>query len=269
MEMIRNVSLSVVIAAAVAGAVTAMQPVPHQSTGMPYDDELYRHLIYDDHDYPGERRRSRVLPYPNPRFYIRLGSATECHHAWRLSWREMHYWRAMIPIVAEQLTGEPYHERVEVGCADRPPAHGWVIVRYVTPEEYERERDKPWGENTSARALVGATHGQIWMGWTPTGSRRQDPPRYRREAIVHEIGHAFGLFHTHRKTAVMVVDQWQPSGSLEIFSAGEEAAARRAYRAGRGARYCGDPDQCGDGRAFGEREFWGERDALPPADVAN
>ena len=43
--------------------------------------------------------------------------------------------------------------------------------------------------------------------------------------------------------------------TLLVFTALEEGASRRAYRAGRGARYCGDPGRCGSGFAPG---------AIPP-----
>ena len=231
---------------ATIGVVSA-QSVPHQSTGMPYDDELYRHLIYDDYDrIETNKGQSWVLPYDNPLFYIRLGSATECNHAWRLTWREMHYWRAVIPIVAEQLTATPYFDLVRVGCADREPGYGWVIVRYVTPTEYETETGQSWGgEDIDARALIGATYGQIWMRWN--GRHRQLTDGIR-ELIVHEIGHAFGLYHTGRQSATMFRDA-VVGDTFPSFSGQEEGATRRAYRAGRGARYCGDPDRCGSGFA--------------------
>ena len=140
-------------------AVSA-QPVPHQSTGTPYDDEIYRHLVFNDYDNPGEVRRSWVLPYADPVFYIRLGGATdECDHEWRVTWREFHFWRAIIPIVAEQLTGTPYTQRVRIGCENIQPRYGWIIVNYVTPEEYLAEEGEEWG------GVVGSTYGQIWMHW--------------------------------------------------------------------------------------------------------
>ena len=91
------------------------QSVPHQGDGLPYDDELYRHLIFDDSDRMGTNEgRSWVLPYHDPQFYIRLGSATKCAHAWRLSWREMHYWRAVVGIIsksAQRVRGKPPRSR--------------------------------------------------------------------------------------------------------------------------------------------------------------
>ena len=53
----------IVIGVLMFSAALAAQSAPHQSTGMPYDDELYRHLIYDGYDEPGSVRQSWVLPY--------------------------------------------------------------------------------------------------------------------------------------------------------------------------------------------------------------
>ena len=40
--------------------------------------------------------------------------------------------------------------------------------------------------------------------------------------------------------------------TFHVFTPAEERAARAAYRVGRGARYCGNPDDCGIGAAPGE-----------------
>lgn len=240
--------LLLVAAVAMLASVAGAQHIPHQSTGQPYDDELYRHLIFD-HSEDGHEQ-SWVLPYTNPWFYIRLGSATACNHAWRVTWNEFHFWRAIVPVVAEQLTGEEYRGRVEVGCEDRQPEYGWVIVNYVTPAEYEAETGREWGADVWARARVGSTYGKIWMGYDGRPLRR--PTSDVQDLIIHEIGHAFGLNHTTRRGSVMQRSYYpEPGSRVPVFTWKEEGAARRAYRAGRGARYCGDPDRCGNGFAPG------------------
>ncbi len=221
------------------------QSIPHQSDGMPYDDELYRHLVYNDYDEPGVHHRSFVLPYDSPNFYIRLGppAGTRCAHNWRVTWRELHFWRAIVPVVAEQLTGVPYEGRVEVGCKDREPAYGWVIVNYITPDEYGGDWGQAWG-----RATLGSTYGRIWMLYNGRPLRQPTPDI--QKLIIHEIGHAFGLSHTNRLGGAMPPNYY-PGNTLVLFSGAEERAARAAYRAGPGARYCGDPDRCGNGFAPG------------------
>ena len=133
-----------------------------------YDDELYRHLVFDDHDSPGKlaQATSHVLWNPIPRFYIRTGGPDGCRNGWQ--WRlhdvgSLHFWRAVVPILAEQLTGLPYPHRVEAGCENRPDRRGWVMVHYTTPDEYLEETEKEWG-GAGARARVGAGAGRIWMG---------------------------------------------------------------------------------------------------------
>ena len=70
-----------------------------------------------------------------------------------------------------------------------------------------------------------------------------------QKLIMHERGHAFGLWHTGRRTATMRRAA-NPTDTLSLFTGQEERAARAAYRAGRGSYYCGDPDRCGTGTAY-------------------
>lgn len=228
--------------------------VPSASDWTEYDDELYRHLIFNDYQAPGElgAAMSWVLWNPAPQFYIRLGGPEGCDDGLRVPLYAMHYWRAIVPVLAEQLTGVPYPHRVEVGCENRPDRPGWVTVHYTTEEEY----DGDWGD-ALGRARVGASYGRIWIWWNPRWNGTFHDQH--REVIAHEIGHAFGLRHTDRETALMrsngFVSSDDPLHDVHVFSAAEEDAARRAYRAGRGARYCGDPDECGNGQPSGFRWF--------------
>lgn len=71
--------------------------------------ELYRHLVFDTFDDPGgfESASSYVLWNPSPQFYNRTGGPEGCTSDWRMHVETLHYWRALITVLAEQLTGVP------------------------------------------------------------------------------------------------------------------------------------------------------------------
>ena len=221
--------------------------IPHNSDRMEHDDELYRDLIFDAYDNPGGTEwsdRSWVLRTRSPKFYVQLGNEYgRCGASARVSLLAMHFWRATIPVLAEQLTGVPYPHRVEAGCAVREDKYGWVTVKHVTPAEYLEETEQEWG-TAVGRARTGAHTGRIWI--LHEGEPAQPTDQYR-ELVAHEIGHAFGLHHTSRRGAIMVQGSWAKRDTFHVFTPAEENAARAAYRVGRGARYCGDPYRCGSG----------------------
>ena len=225
--------------------------IPHNSDRMQHDDELYRHLIFDNYDQPGPTvdQQSWVLPSMAPKFFIQLaGEDGVCGRSARVSLLAMHYWRAIVPILAEQLTGVPYPHRVEADCVPREPRRGWVTVKHVTPNEYFETTGNPWGD-AAGRASVGHTTGKIWI--KHNGHPAQPTDQYK-DLIAHEIGHVFGLNHTGRAGAVMNTRNRAKPNTFHVFTPAEERAARAAYRIGRGARYCGNPDTCGNGAAPGE-----------------
>ena len=241
-----TVRVVAVVAVVIAASLQLhAQRIPHASDGMKYHDRMYRNLIFDDYD--GWSSQSWVLPWSDPDFYIRLGGARGCRAGRRVQHELLHYWRAVIPILAEQLTGEPYTRRVHAGCGNRARQYGWIIVEYVTPAEYHRETRREWGEGVLARASLGSTYCKIWIRSFP---REDQLSQLWKNVIAHEIGHAFGLYHTGRPDLIMSasIGEERPN-TLTIFLPIEEGTARLAYRAGRGARYCGDPDVCGSGYA--------------------
>lgn len=210
-----------------------------------YDDELYGELIFNNADDPQgfATAQSSVLWNPSPQVYIRTGGPEGCSSTRRMHVETLHYWRAIVPVLAEQLTGVPYRHRVEVGCTNRPDRRDWIVVHYVTAAEYEAETGEEWG-TAGARARLGSQYGRIWF-------RREEEhlglTDWHRKSIAHELGHAFGLHHTRRTAHVMNADGTPPYPRGAVFSWREEDSARRAYAAGRGAQYCGDPAECGNG----------------------
>lgn len=216
-----------------------------------YNDRMYRELIFDDYDAPGQLAStvSSIRANPTPRFYIELGGPNGCENGnWRLSVETLHFWRAIVPMLAEMITGIPYPYPIEAGCRSIPVGerqghwHDLVVVSYVTPGEYRAETGKEWGEAAGRAALGG---GRIWINnggyWAPD--------ERHRDLIAHEIGHSFGLRHTSGRGEMM-----NPStrGSFPFLTRAEEDAARRAYEAGYESRYCGDPRKCGNGKAASE-----------------
>ena len=237
--------------------VVSRARIPHNSDRMDHDDRLYRELIYDAYDNPGGTEwsdRSWVLRTKAPKFYIQLGNEYgRCGNQARVSLLAMHFWRAIIPVLAEQLTGVPYPHRVEADCAVREDEYGWVTVKHVTPEEYFEETEQEWG-HAAGRARAGWHTGRIWI--LHEGQPAQPTDEYRA-LVAHEIGHAFGLKHTGRRGAIMESGGWTKPNTLHVFTPAEENAARAAYRVGRGARYCGDPYRCGSGLVPGESRSFG------------
>ena len=89
-----------------------------------------------------------------------MAGAVSKHHV-------LHYWRALIPVLAEQLTGAPYIGRIRAGCQHRTSEYGVVTVTYVTPAEYRKETGRAWPVGSGAKAYVGSTYGRIWFAYAP------------------------------------------------------------------------------------------------------
>ena len=194
-----------------------------------FDDRFWRELVYDAHDKPGDLagRISWVMPTTSPNVYIRTTN---------LEPSEVDYMRREIPRIVHQVTGAAYAGRVEHG-PDEVERHGWITVRTVTRDQAP---EFITGE-FCGYAYIGDNPGKVWLV-KDAGCRGVFPERI----LAHELGHALGLYHVGAVGAVM-----QQFSSAVSFSDDERHHGKLAYRAGRGAAYCGNPETCaGAGASF-------------------
>ena len=203
------------------GSATASRPADPR-----FDDGFWQELIFNEHDAPGEGDFVRVLSNPSPNVYVRLGDATGTRRV--VSDEQLDHIRRVVPPLAEQITGQPYHGRIETGIEERGDREGWITVRFATAAE------NPDIDTRCGLATPGSEPGSIWI------ARENDrcfENGYFGRLFAHELGHAFGLWHVTDRGAVMS----EAGNDTEWFTDRERYHAQLAYEVGRGAAYCGWP----------------------------
>ena len=195
-----------------------------EAPGPEFDDGLWRELVYNAYDKPGDMagRISWVMPTASPNVYIRTTN---------LEPSDLEYMRREIPRIVHQVTGQVYTGRVEYGT-DEVERLGWILIRTVTREQAP--------EFITGRfcgyARIGRDPGRVWIV-KEAGCRLS-------RMLAHELGHGLGLYHVGDAGAVM-----RQASSAVRFTPAELHHSELAYRAGRGVGYCGNPETC-TGRSF-------------------
>ena len=192
-----------------------------------FDDRFWQELIFNEHDAPGAGDFVRVLSDPSPNVYIRLGNPTGTRQV--VSGDRQDHIRRAVPALAEQITGQPYHGRIEAGIEERGDREGWITVRFVTRAEHP---------DIGARcglATPGSDPGSIWIAYDDDRCFQNG---YFGRLLAHELGHAFGLWHVADSKAMM---SSEAGSDTEWFTERERYHAQLAYEVGRGAGYCGWP----------------------------
>ena len=210
-----------------AAPTPATEPAPASRPADPrFDDRFWRELIFNEHDAPGDGDFVRVLSNPSPNVYVRLGDATGTRRV--VSDDQFDHIRRVLPPLAEQVTGQPYHGRIVAEIEERGDREGWITVRFVTLEE------NPDIGSSCGLATPGSNPGSIWIARDNGLCFRNG---YFRRLFAHELGHAFGLWHVGVREAMMS----EAGNDTEWFTERERYHAQLAYEAGRGAAYCGWP----------------------------
>ena len=150
-----------------------------------FDDGFWQELIFNEHDAPGEGDFVRVLSNPSPNVYVRLGDATGTRRV--VSDEQLDHIRRVVPPLAEQITGQPYHGRIETGIEERGDREGWITVRFATAAE------NPDIDTRCGLATPGSEPGSIWIAravMSEAGNDTEwftDRERYHAQ-LAYEVG---------------------------------------------------------------------------------
>jgi hypothetical protein len=191
-----------------------------------FDLNFYRQLVRDDFDTPGALRPLRRLPGP-PRIYLRTVDETGV----AVDARTLDTTTRAIVETAALFTGGRFGVAgLERGTETRQGQAGWLTVQWKTVPGFCGQSD------------IGVDGGVIDLNLKASANCKcPGISEVRPRTVRHELGHAFGFWHTDSPNDLM----FHSSGVCDMLpSARERAAAAIAY-----ARPVGNQDPDSDGPA--------------------
>lgn len=206
-----------------------------------FNDGFWREFVYNDFDRPGrsETALSRVLPDPaTMNVYVvtdhwPAGLPDEVAREIWIPWM-----REQTPRIVEQLTGQTWRGRFEVGPerdVTRVSQDRWITIRV------EDEADL----SCHAFGTVGQTAGGIWIDINVDPDDGQ--PHCNIRPFAHEMAHVFGFYHacgvwpgTCGTVPLRIAGDESNPGDI-TYSPTVQYHAQLAYQIGRDRPYCGWP----------------------------
>ena len=190
---------------------------PTSATQVSFDDRFWRELIYNE----WERGPRGLGLLPESRIVsVQRNYSIEAEG---MPERVVRSIQESIPVLWEQLTGEPFAGEIIIGR--RFPVPAWTTInndRIVSTQRLCGAAGIPTedGPNSITLDLAEPVCADNFLG-----------------VFAHEFGHDLGLHHVGDATALMASD-----GRVKTaFTEKEKYHAQLAYRVGPGMPYCGHP----------------------------